>query len=215
MICVTFLAGTILLVADEPKAQRDRSTEAAVTIEPDQLLFTPGGVGEILITDVKSTNEFRMPTPEAKERITEVRACRWVKHGFAVAVETIPVNPKTPAQRSYYWITGWLGKRDVRLSLPDGKAAPRHPEYWTGERFLTSDENYDLGMIANPQGDSIYILLTRFRRTADGDEISGYSFSNNCPVAAPHAGGLLQRIASDPKTMQWVNIHPDDEPSKP
>jgi len=210
-VAPVLFAGTVLLTADEPRNPRDRSREAAITVDADQLVFTPGGAGEVLITDIKTKSEYSLSVPGSKERVSEVRACRWVKRGFAVAVETIPEKPAKPEQRSYYWITGWL----ENLQPATEKSEPRRAVKRTGERFLTSDENFDLGMIANPQGDSIYILLTKFRRAADGDEISGYSFSNNCPIAAPHAGGLLQRIASDPKTMEWVNIHPDDEPARP
>lgn len=68
-------------------------------------------------------------------------------------------------------------------------------------------------MIANPQGDSIYVLLTKFRHTEDGDDVKGYAYSHNCPRGP--GGGLLQRIATNPKTMQWVNVDPDDLPPKP
>lgn len=207
---VILFSGAIFLTADEPQNPRDRSREAAITVDADQLLFTPGGPGEVVISEIKTKDEYRLSVPESKERITEVRACRWVRRGFAIAVETIPEKSDKPDQRSYYWITGWLENQQPATE----KAEARRRVRCTSERFLTSDENFDLGMIANPGGDSIYILLTKFRRTADGDEISGYSFSNNCPIAAPHAGGLLQRIASDPKTMQWVNFDPDDDPAK-
>ena len=211
---MAILAGTILLIADEPKARPDRSTEAAITVEADQLLFTPGGLGEVLITDIKEKTEYRLSIPEPKERVTEVRACRWVKRGFALAVETVPEKAEKPTQRSYYWVTGWLGKTDEPPQDGTGNAKPRLRAHGTADRFLVTDENLDVAMIANPNSDTIYILLTTFRHTADGYDVNGYTYLNGCPVA-PGGGGLLQRIATDPKTMKEINFDPDEIPAKP
>ena len=60
----------------------------------------------------------------------------------------------------------------------------------------------------------IHILLTTFRHTADGYDVNGYTYLNGCPVA-PGGGGLLQRIATDPKTTKEINFYPDEIPARP
>lgn len=214
IILVAFSAGTILSAADEPNSQRDRSTEAAITVEADRLLFTPGKPGEILITDIREKSEYRLAIPNPKERVTELRACRCVMRGFALAVETVPEKAEKPTQRAYYWITGWLGKAYEPAGKDTGKAASLRRAYGTGDRFLVTDENLDVASIGDPNGDTICILLTTFRNTEAGYDVTGYTYLNGCPVAAG-GGGLLQRIATDPKTMKWINVDPDLIPPNP
>jgi hypothetical protein len=204
-IVVVFLAAAVLVNGEEFKGKADQSTEATTRFGSDHFLFVPGGSNEILMTDVKRNVEYRFSVSgDSNERVTEVRACRWLKRGFALAVETVPEKPEKTDRRSYYWVTGWIETDKISGISKVNRVA---------DQFFTTDQNFDLGMIANPQGDTIYILLTQYQLTTDGYEVKGYTYMNGCPVA-PGGGGLLQRIATDSTTMKVIN-DPDEPAKKP